>query len=105
MKHGHRWYASIATAMFTAGAATHETLFSRAVGLYRMLSYHLLQTLSNVTEVLLCVLGVAAAHGRQARPLRELGLRAPIPRSWSVSGGRLGPPPPFQDLMSRMNFP
>jgi membrane protease YdiL (CAAX protease family) len=81
MKHGHRWYALIATAMFTAGAATHETLFSRAVGLYRMLSYHLLQTLSNVTEVLLCVLGIAVAHGRQARPLRELGLRAPIGRA------------------------
>jgi len=31
-----------------------------------MLSYHLLQTLSNVTEVLPCMLGIAAAHGLTA---------------------------------------
>src|SRR2546428_362952 len=82
MKHGRRWYALIAMTMFTAGAATHQILFSRAVGLYGVLSYHLLQTLSNVTEVLLCMLGIAAAHGRQARPFRELGLRAPIGRAF-----------------------
>jgi len=80
MKHRRRWYAWIAMTLFTAGAATHQVFFSRAVGLSKWVSCHLLQTLSNATGILLCMLGIAAAHGGDARPLQELGLRSPIGR-------------------------
>ena len=77
MKHGHRWYASID---FTVRLEFRTTLVSVLIAPF-------------AEEILF-----------RGYIFRQLYRRA-IPRSWSVSGGRLGPPPPFQDLMSRMNFP
>jgi membrane protease YdiL (CAAX protease family) len=76
-----RWVALVALSFFAAGAATHQVLFSRLLGLSKLLSYYPLQVLSNTVEVLLAVCGISVAHGRGARPLRELGLQAPFGRA------------------------
>src|SRR5437667_7578084 len=81
MKELRRFYSLVSLSFFTIGAATHEVLFARALGLSRLLSYYLLQSLSNATEVLLCVLGIAVAQRGRPRPLRELGLGAPVGRA------------------------
>jgi len=81
MKHLRRFYGLVSLSFFTIAAAAHEVLFARALGLSRQLSYYLLQSLSNATEVLLCVLGIAVAQRGRPRPLRELGLAAPVGRA------------------------
>ena len=81
MKHVRRFYSLVCLSFFTIGAGVHEVLFARALGLSRLLSYYLLQSLSNATEVLLCVLGIAVAQRGRPRPLREMGLGAPVGRA------------------------
>src|SRR5881397_1955930 len=81
MKRTRHWLAAVALTVFTAGASVHQVLFSRTVGLGRLLAYYPLQTLSNAVEIVLSILGVTLAHGRRSQPLRELGLAAPIGRA------------------------
>jgi len=81
MKHLRRFYSLVSLSFFMIGAAAHQVFFARALGLSRLLSYYLLQSLSNATEVLLCVLGIAVAQRGRPRPLREMGLAAPVGRA------------------------
>ena len=49
MKQLRRFYSVVSLSFCTIGAATHEVLFVLALGLSRLLSYYLLQSLSNAT--------------------------------------------------------
>jgi CAAX protease family protein len=81
MKRLRRWYGFVSLSFFAVASATHQVIFSRALGLSRMLSYHVLQPLSNATEVLICLLGITVAQRGRPRLRRELGLEAPVGRA------------------------